>query len=280
MPKTRMMEERLRFLNIDRDVVAELRKAKDILEPAMNEMLDRFYAHILGEPELRALFVDPESIDRARAAQQKHWQEALFDGNYGNDYYEKANQIGRAHARVGLTPNWYIGAYSQMLGQFIDLITASYVDRNETPTRIIQAVSKIVFLDMDLVIQCYLDAKDDSMLQILSRATDFKADVWSISDDLNAIAVAIKSTAEALSSAAPEQSGTPPSGNSASAENGAATMARVRELLEQAENLSHKSNELDERLKRMMLNEKLYVEEPEPPPGFIQNLKSLFPRNR
>ncbi|MDH3468958.1 MAG: protoglobin domain-containing protein, partial [Gammaproteobacteria bacterium] len=73
MPHTQMMEERLRFLDIDGNAVAELRNAKDILESAMDEMLDRFYSHILREPDLRALFVDEDAIARARSGQKNHW---------------------------------------------------------------------------------------------------------------------------------------------------------------------------------------------------------------
>ena len=98
MPYQQLMEGRLRFLNIDQNTISELRDAKDILEPAMDDMLDNFYSHILEEPELKSLFSDKSEIDRARSAQKKHWLEAMFNGKYDNAYYEKTLQIGRANA--------------------------------------------------------------------------------------------------------------------------------------------------------------------------------------
>jgi len=269
MPHTQMMEERLSFLNIDHNTLSELRNAKDILEPAMDDMLDRFYSHILKEPDLRALFVDEDSIDSARSAQKNYWLKTLFDGKYDNTYFEKAAQIGRVHARVGLTPNWYIGGYCQMLGQFIELISNKYSDTGEPTTQIIQAVSKAVFLDMDLVIHSYLDAKDSSMRQILHRATNFTADVTALSDDLNATATQIKATADTLSAEVVGQLGTP-------SEHVGDSVERINELLVQTEQLFKQTAQLDERLKGLQFSDRLYIADSIPESGLIARLKAML----
>ena len=275
MPHTQMMEERLRFLDIDGNAVAELRNAKDILESAMDEMLDRFYSHILREPDLRALFVDEDAIARARSGQKNHWLKTLFEGKYDSAYFEKAAQIGRAHARVGLTPNWYIGGYCQMLVQFIARISSEYSDRGEPATQIIQAVSKAIFLDIDLVIHCYLDAKDSSMRQVLRRATDFSADVTTLGDDLNAAATQIRATLETLSAEAvgqPETASTTAGTQSQVAGN---AVQRINELRAQAAQLSRLTVQLDERLKELQFKDKLYIEDDTRESGTIARLKAL-----
>ena len=264
MPYTQMMEERLRFLQIDNDTLAELRNAKRILEPAMDRMLERFYSHILGEPELKSLFADQESIGRARAAQKEHWLNVLFEGRYDNAYFEKAAQIGRAHARVGLSPNWYIGGYCQMLGQFIDLISAEYAESNKSTASIIQAVCKIVFLDMDVVIHCYLDAKDSSMREILRRATHFTADVTVLVRDLGRTATQINATAELLSQEAKDPAGQ------------ASVAAQIETLVAQAEQLNLQTAGLNDRLEELQFGDRLYFADADRQPGVIERLKSLL----
>ncbi len=264
MPHSQMMEERLRFLQIDEDTLAELRDAKRILEPAMDRMLDRFYSHILGEPELKSLFVDQESIDRARAAQKEHWLNTLFEGRYDNAYFEKAIEIGRAHARVRLSPNWYIGGYCQMLGQFIDLISAEYAASNKPTASIIQAVCKIVFLDMDVVIHCYLDAKDSSMREILRRATRFTSDVTGLASDLGTTATQINATAESFSQEAQDPSGQ------------ASIAAQIENLLAQAELLNQQTAQLSDRLEELQFGDRLYSASDDPQPGVATRLKNLL----
>jgi hypothetical protein len=46
-----MMEERLRFLEIDQNVIEEIRHAKQFLEPEIGQILEQFYLHILDEPQ-------------------------------------------------------------------------------------------------------------------------------------------------------------------------------------------------------------------------------------
>ena len=267
MPHTELIEERLRFLNIDGIVIERLRTAKKILEPEIDEMLERFYAQILAEPTLRALFADEDAMHRARSAQKSHWLQTLFEGKYDEAYFEKAAQIGRAHARVGLTPNWYIGAYCQMLGQFTDLISKKCGEAGEPAIDIIQAVSKIVFLDMDLVIHCYLDAKDGSMRQILHRATDFTADVKELSGSLNASAMQISSAADALSSATEAQRGTASNSDVA---------VRIDELRAQAQQLSAQTALLDARLEELQFKDRLFIDDDTQKSGTMARLKTLI----
>jgi hypothetical protein len=62
MPNKKLMEGHLQYLELDQDSIFELRKVKDILEPAMDEMLDNLYAPILEEPELNSPSCDKLEI--------------------------------------------------------------------------------------------------------------------------------------------------------------------------------------------------------------------------
>ncbi len=252
MPYRELMQKRLKFLNIDENTIAQLQKAKHILEPAMDKMLDKFYSHILEEPELKPLFPDKSGIDRARSAQKKHWMDAMFKGEYDNSYYEKTSQIGRAHARIGLTPNWYIGGYNQMMCQFIELIYENYAEKDESVVSLIQTVSKIIFLDMDLVIHCYLDSKDESLRRLLVSSSEIRAKMWGISDDLNALASEIKTKTKVLS------------------DNPDDIKQNAKELVALVDQLNNQAKGMDGYLQTLPLSEKLYL----PKESFFTRLKN------
>lgn len=249
MPQSEMMEDRLRLLGIDRDTLSNLRKARDILEPEMDKMLDRFYSHIGNEPELQAFFIDEEATRRARSAQKSHWL-TLLAGKFDREYFEKTIEIGRAHSRIGLTPDMYFSGYCYMFGHFIELIIEKCSSETEPVTQIIQAFSKAVFLDMDLVISCYLDDKDSTMRNILQRATDFRSDIWKFSDNLNALATRIKAIVEVFSTK-----------NDTRLEQAGDVGKCGEALLEPVEQLNQQTTQLDECLKGLVLSDKLYVED-------------------
>lgn len=249
MPNRQLMEDRLRFLNIDQNTINELRNIKDIIEPSIDSLLDNFYTHLLKEPDLQPLISDDDEIQKARAAQRNHWLEALFSGKYDSDYFEKTQHIGLAHARIGLTPNWYIGGYNLMFSQFIELITEHYAKTEKSATASIQAVSKIVFLDMDMVIHCYLDAKDEAIRRMLVSSTELRAEMWKFSDELSEVSAAIDTTASNLSEVLP----------SGSKQDEIHRQAQL--LLKQAEELKDEASRLNAHLKSLPMTEKLYLPE-------------------
>ena len=269
MPYQKLLETRLKFLNIDQQTLSDLREVRGILEPAMDEMLENFYAHINEEPELKSLFIDQAQVDRARTAQKNHWMEAMFKGKYDNAYYERTLEIGRAHARVGLTPNWYIGGYAQMLCQFVDAIQKHCDERGESAISLIQSISKIVFLDMDLVIHCYLDAKDESMRKMLANSTDLRVEMWKFSDELNAEAAEIHSLTESLSSDVRKQHDILSEKTEFHANDLGAVHDHAEELLARVKQLQKQTRHLEEHLKSLPLSEKLYL----PQTNWLSNLK-------
>jgi len=279
MPHSEMLETRLKLMNIDHRTVTELHKARDILAPVLVQLLNKFYLYIEANPELQAYFPDDSTYDRARSAQEKHWL-ALLDARFDRAYFENTIDIGRVHARIGLTLDIYISGYNQMYCQFIDLITQSYADGSESPGPVIMALSKAIFLDMDLVTHCYLDAKDSTMRQILSRATDFRRDAWKFSDKFNVIAGEIKTISENLSAGGNTQSGAAPieADDQLEPENGAYN--GIVELATQAEEFGQQARKLENRLRELPLRDKLYVDYDDSKTGAFSRIISLIMEKR
>ncbi|HSN51552.1 MAG TPA: protoglobin domain-containing protein [Woeseiaceae bacterium] len=260
MPYTELIEDRLRFLEIDEHDIVELQQARQYLEPEMDQMLERFYAHILSYPEFKALFEDEESINRARASQKAHWLEELFGGHYKSSYFNKTDKIGRTHARVGLAPSWYIGSYSKMLTGFIECICKEAENEGRAACETIQAVCKAVLLDVDLVIHSYLEAKNEAMRQVLRRATKFAADVAELGAGMSDASRKVRDSAAALAETQAEADGL----------NG-----ELQDLLDQVACLTEHSGAIEERIGKLRFGDRLFIEDD---PTTLDRLKSLLSR--
>lgn len=244
MPNTAMNEQRLRFLDIDKAVIENLRKAREILEPELDRMLGEFYERISDEPQLRELFPDDDSMARARSAQKNHWLNSLLAGDFTSDHFDRAELIGRAHARVGLTPNWYIGGYSKMLGQFIEHILAQASENRRDASPIVEALCKAVLLDLDLVIQSYLEAKDRVIFDLLLHATRAIDDLGETNGDIRLASDKIEESAGVLLQGAIDDERT----------------ALLDELLDQVKVLSANVQQLDARIDKLKSGERLYLQ--------------------
>lgn len=67
MTNKKSIEEHLKYPGLDQDSMFGLRKVKEFLEPAMDEMLDNLHRHRLEEPELSLRCCDKSEIDQIRS---------------------------------------------------------------------------------------------------------------------------------------------------------------------------------------------------------------------
>jgi len=144
-------DTRLNFLRVDAQTKPLLRDAWPILKPHMHSILDEFYAHVRAFPAISHLFNGDSHIEGLKKAQSHHW-ENLFRGDFDDSFMQGVMKIGHTHARIGLEPRWYIGGYSLILNR-LNAAIANKVKRNAAAMQ--AAVTKAVFMDMDLSISVY-----------------------------------------------------------------------------------------------------------------------------
>ncbi|GAB3116807.1 globin-coupled sensor protein [Novispirillum itersonii] len=160
-------DARLAFLHIDAGTRAAVQEFRPLLEKHLEPMLDKFYAKVGSVPHLAKLFSNPDTLRHARTMQAKHWLNGVFTGTFDDDYMKQVTIIGRTHERVGLEPRWYMAAYCYVLNEMVDLVRRHYGKATDQAARIICAINKVVFLDMELAVSIYIQTARDSALSVI-----------------------------------------------------------------------------------------------------------------
>ncbi len=184
MSYTKIIEKRLRLLDFNEETFVSLKKIQTILEPSIEHILDRFYVQIEQDPELMVLFPNERVIAQTRKAQKEHWIDILFSGDIGKAHFDNAEMIGQTHERIGLSLSQYLGGYCIMLNQFLRVISDHYHDDNIGMTKKVHALNKAVFLDIDSVIDSYLEAKDHAIKKVLIQTEQFSAGLKELNSTL------------------------------------------------------------------------------------------------
>jgi hypothetical protein len=73
-------------------------------------------------------------------------------------YLRHRLRVGVAHERVGLAPEWYLGAYNKYLMLLVPKVRELCAGDEEKIRETILALLKIVFFDMGLAIDTYIHA--------------------------------------------------------------------------------------------------------------------------
>lgn len=164
-------QERLAFAGLTpevRDLLPELFRT---LEGELPGILDRFYGYLDRWPALAPLLSGDGKVETLKRMQSTHWR-LMFGGRFDAEYFDRATAIGRAHQRIGLAPNWYIGGYAFLLSQMLAVLTAKYRRSPAKLDRAVDAVTKTLLFDMELATSVYIASGQELVQQELGRLAD------------------------------------------------------------------------------------------------------------
>jgi methyl-accepting chemotaxis protein len=151
------IERRKRFLRLTEADAQRLAGLRELAETSNSTVVERFYELLLSNPETRAHFQSEQHVERLKQTQSQYFLR-LFGGRYDAEYVEDRLKVGRAHERIGLGPQWYVGGYSQYLCSLVPLVVGQHLGDPEALTATLQALVKVICLDMSLAIDTYIEA--------------------------------------------------------------------------------------------------------------------------
>ncbi len=190
-------DARLRFLNIAPDVGTALQAVWPIIEGHLEDILTAFHAHVIAIPSLAEKIGDTDDIQRLKSAQLGHW-EKLFDGGFDDAYFERCHVIGTTHHRIGLEPRWYLAGYSFVVEKLTSVLTQHYRRKPKEAAAAISAMTKAIFLDMDVAISIYCEAMRNEQRELTDKSMAFVRDVEGLIGGLSEAAGQLQSSARAL----------------------------------------------------------------------------------
>ena len=199
---------RLKFLGFDQDHRATLREMRPLVNQLLPGILEEFYGHIGGFPELAGYVTSTEAKDSVKARQLKHW-DVILAADFDDTYLKSVNRIGETHNRLGLEPRWYIGGYSFILRRLIDAVETQFSGgwrsgaAAEARSRMLRAALAAALLDMDYVLTVYFEAgQRDKRNTLDGLATSFRDTVGPIVDTVSGTSRGLESAAATMSKSA------------------------------------------------------------------------------
>lgn len=147
---------RKKFVDFTDEDALTLKALRPLVQQHADAFVDVFYANVERYKELMAIIKDAGSnIDRLKTSQKRYLLE-MFDGDYGDAYFERRLKIGVIHNRIGLTPRWYLGSYSVYSCEIVKLVQREYRWNARKREAALQAVHKIISIDSQLAMDTYI----------------------------------------------------------------------------------------------------------------------------
>jgi methyl-accepting chemotaxis protein len=161
------VDKKLAFFNITADDVARFAQITKVMNTVAVPALDRLYERIGATPETAGFFSSRQAMTHARDKQVEHWN-AMFSGAPGSDYVARAQRIGDVHARIGLEPGWYIGAYASVLDEVIVRFLSGGIGLGrKRRAEAVASLVKMALLDMEVALSAYFQAEDAKRVAVI-----------------------------------------------------------------------------------------------------------------
>jgi uncharacterized membrane protein (DUF373 family) len=149
-----MQEIKSHYLFTQEDAAA-LKSLQPLAAAQKERMINEFYDYLLGIPET-ATFLSAEGVLERLKQSHSEWFLNLFRGVYDNNYLHDLQRIGQVHVRIGLDAH-YVNSAMNIVRRFTaNMIRENYTDREER-RRLIDAVQKILDLNLDIMTAAYLE---------------------------------------------------------------------------------------------------------------------------
>ena len=155
---------RKEFLEFTEADVALLKELHARLEGKLEPFSNTFYWHLQHFPQLLPLLGNAEKLERLKRTQSFYFSQ-LTGGEYGSSYVENRLRVGMVHQHVGLTSQWYIGAYRKYLHELMPDIYRLLEGDAEKCIATYSALIKIVFFDMELALDTYFHAEHQAIVR-------------------------------------------------------------------------------------------------------------------
>src|SRR5690606_5623545 len=143
------LEERLAYLGLTESDQRLLEDLAPLLERHADRFVTAFYRHLLSFDETRRLLADPAVTDRL-LRKQREYLLSLARPSLDDAYIVERIRIGAVHARVGLGPRYYLGAYALYFSLLAPVIAAECRDDGERIQQTLSALTKLLMLDAEL----------------------------------------------------------------------------------------------------------------------------------
>ena len=150
------VNRKVAFFNIGEADTARFAEVGRQIKRHAPAALERLYRQIDATPETAGFFAARGLMEHAKTKQMEHWAE-MFSRRIDAHTIESGAKIGHVHSRIGLEPQWYIGAYAAVLDEVVVAMAGPLGKRH---ARMIGTLIKMAMLDMDIALSTYFEAAE------------------------------------------------------------------------------------------------------------------------
>jgi heme-based aerotactic transducer len=189
------LEESIQLLRLDATQLSLLKEFQPIIERDVDEIVKRFYAHILTVPGLKGIIHQFSAVERLYIT-QKNYLLSIFTDKIDEEFIMRRVKIGEVHQRINLPPFYYLSSYQTLYDEIMPRVFQHYRKKPEHALRLSLALLRIFSFDQQVVMASYI--------QSYISEIDKKAELEKAYEEIDALQRSVSEASQALAATSEE----------------------------------------------------------------------------
>lgn len=141
---------RRELLKLGDDDIPRLHGMREMFEQTSDALVEKFYEHLESFPQTARFLKDKAMVARLKELQRQHFM-SLFTAEWDEAYAARRQDVGKAHARKGIEPQYFLAGYFLYLEHCFRELAPDGDGQLDSMLSLLKAV----FLDIGLALDAY-----------------------------------------------------------------------------------------------------------------------------
>ncbi len=154
----------IRFVGLSEEDIMNLAEIRPIMERNAAQIVDAFYGKLQDMPNLLTIINKHSTVEKLGKTLTQYLLD-MVSGRIDENYVIRRKVIGNVHNRIGLFPEWYIGAYTLIQNEMLHVLTRE-LDTWEEVMKYYISFQRLCSFDMQIGIETYIESYTSSMMKL------------------------------------------------------------------------------------------------------------------
>jgi len=198
------IRKRLTYLRFTESEARTLKSLQSWADSISKKFVTEFYDVQLAEPELQQIMLNAGSSRAALEVAQARYMVSLFSGYPDPTYVRQRAIVGQIHARIGVTPEWYLSSISLYHTYLLPKVKSHLRLSPGKGAKAVNALHKLLSFDEALVMDTYIQGLIDQQRELIDQVVDAATGVARTSDMLGTATDQVGQATQGIAAASQE----------------------------------------------------------------------------
>ncbi|MGG6431684.1 protoglobin domain-containing protein [Anoxybacillus sp. D401a] len=156
-------KQQVSFVGLTEEDIQQLASIRPLFAKHVERIVDAFYDQVGQMPHLRKIIDHHSTIDRLKQTLRAYVMD-MVSGEIGEQYIIRRKVIGNVHNRIGLFPEWYLGAYTIIQNEVLHILMEELPPAEAM--NVYRSFNKLCSFDMQIAIETYIESYTSSMMKL------------------------------------------------------------------------------------------------------------------